>query len=88
MSGIPTLIDGGVVTVPTFRMYDPDGKWFKEGHGVDPDIEVKEDPALLAKGTDSQLQRAVDEVLKMIEKQGPAKPPRPAYEDRTVKKKK
>ncbi len=88
MSGIPSLIDGGVVTVPTFRMYDPDGKWFKEGHGVDPDIEVKEDPALLAKGTDPQLQRAVDEVLKMIEKQGPAEPPRPAYEDRTVKKKK
>ncbi|MDH5706861.1 MAG: S41 family peptidase, partial [Candidatus Aminicenantes bacterium] len=88
MSGIPSLIDGGIVTVPTFRMYDPDGKWFKEGHGVDPDIEVKEDPALLAKGTDSQLQRAVDEVLKMIEKQGPAKPPRPAYEDRTAKKKK
>jgi tricorn protease len=88
MSGIPSLIDGGVVTVPTFRMYDPDGKWFKEGYGVDPDIEVKEDPALLAKGIDPQLQRAVDEVLKMIEKQGPAKPSRPAYEDRTVKKKK
>jgi tricorn protease len=87
MSGIPSLIDGGVVTVPTFRMYDPDGKWFKEGYGVDPDIEVKEDPALLAKGTDPQLQRAVDEVLKMIEKQGPARPRRPAYEDRTVKKK-
>jgi tricorn protease len=88
MSGIPSLIDGGVVTVPTFRMYDPDGKWFKEGHGVDPDIEVKEDPALLAKGIDPQLQRAVDEVLQMIEKQGPAKPGRPTYEDRTVKKKK
>jgi tricorn protease len=87
MSGIPSLIDGGVATVPTFRMYDPDGKWFKEGHGVDPDIEVKEDPALLAKGTDPQLQRAVDEVLKMIEKQGPARPKRPAYEDRTAKKK-
>ena len=88
MSGIPPLIDGGRVTVPTFRMYDPDGKWFKEGHGVDPDIEVKENPALLAKGTDPQLKRAVDEVLKMMEKQGPAKPRRPAYEDRTVKKKK
>lgn len=88
MSGSPPLIDGGRVSVPTFRMYDPDGKWFKEGHGVDPDIEVKENPALLAKGTDPQLKRAVDEVLKMIEKQGPAKPRRPAYEDRTVKKKK
>jgi len=32
MSGAPQLIDGGTVTVPTFRMYDPDGKWFKENH--------------------------------------------------------
>jgi len=87
MSGAPQLIDGGTVTVPTFRMYDPDGKWFKEGHGVDPDIEVKEDPALLAKGTDPQLKRAVDEVLKMLGQKPSAKPPRPAYEDRTVKRK-
>ena len=39
----PPLIDGGSVTVPTFRMYNPDGTWFKEGHGVDPDIAVPED---------------------------------------------
>lgn len=86
MTGVPQLIDGGVVTVPTFRMYDPDGKWFKEGHGVDPDIEVKEDPALLAQGTDLQLQRAVDEVLRMLEEKPFVRPSRPAYEDRTVKK--
>lgn len=87
MSGVPQLIDGGTVTVPTFRMYDPDGKWFKEGHGVDPDIEVKEDPALLAKGTDPQLKRAVNEVLRMLGQKPSAEPPRPAYEDRTVKRK-
>jgi len=88
MSGAPQLIDNGVVTVPTFRMYDPDGKWFKEGHGVDPDIEVKEDPALLAAGTDPQLKRAVDEVLRMLKEQPFVKPSRPAYEDRTAKIKK
>jgi tricorn protease len=88
ISGAPPLIDGGAVTVPTFRMYDPDGKWFKEGHGVDPDIEVKEDPALLAKGTDPQLERAVDEVIKMLEENPFKKPARPAYEDRTAKEKK
>lgn len=88
MSGVPQLIDGGVVTVPTFRMYDPDGKWFKEGHGVDPDIEVKEDPALLAEGTDPQIKRAVDEVLRMLEEQPFKKPARPPYEDRTIKRKK
>ena len=31
ISGAPSLIDGGGVTVPTFRMYNPDGTWFKEG---------------------------------------------------------
>ncbi|MCP3928050.1 MAG: peptidase S41 [Bacteroidetes bacterium] len=66
ISGAPGLIDGGVVTVPTFRMYDPDGEWFKEGHGVDPDIEVLEDPTQLAKGKDTQLIRAVEEVLKNL----------------------
>jgi len=87
MSGIPQLIDGGVATVPTFRMYDPDGKWFKEGHGVDPDIEVKEDPALLAEGTDPQLKRAVEEVLRMLGEKAFVKPARPLYEDRTAKRK-
>ena len=40
ISGAPPLVDGGTVSVPTFRMYDPKGTWFREGHGVDPDIEV------------------------------------------------
>ena len=60
ITGAPSLIDGGSVTVPTFRMYDPDGQWFKEGYGVDPDIEVPEDPAELAKGVDGQLEKAID----------------------------
>jgi tricorn protease len=47
VTGAPGLVDGGYITVPTFRMYNPDGTWFKEGHGVDPDIEVKDDPCLL-----------------------------------------
>ena len=85
MSGVPRLIDGGVVTVPTFRMYDPDGKWFKEGYGVDPNIEVKEDPVLLAKNTDPQLERAIDEVLRLLNEQPLTKPGRPAYEDRSVR---
>jgi len=68
ISGVPQLIDGGRVTVPTFRMYDPDGKWFKEGHGVDPDIEVNEDPTSLAKGSDTQLEKAIEVVLQSIKK--------------------
>jgi len=82
MSGAPGLIDGGAVTVPTFRMYDPDGKWFKEGHGVDPDIEVIDDPAQLAKGVDPQLERAIQEALRLLEKNPPVSPKHPAYEKR------
>src|SRR4029079_9297693 len=82
ISGVPPLIDGGQVTVPTFRMYNPDGTWFKEGHGVDPDIEVKEDPTMLAKVIDPQIQRAVDEVLKSIQAKGPTQPKTPQPENR------
>ena len=82
ITGAPGLIDGGNVTVPTFRMYDPDGKWFKEGHGVDPDIEVIDDPAQLAKGVDPQLERAIQEVMKLLEKNPPVNPKHPSYEKR------
>ncbi|MEM6629145.1 MAG: PDZ domain-containing protein [Bacteroidota bacterium] len=82
ISGSPSLIDGGGVSVPTFRMYNPDGTWFKEGHGVAPDIDVPEDPTALAQGKDPQLERAVEEVLKSIEAKGPIHPEEPAREDR------
>ncbi|HET9130315.1 MAG TPA: PDZ domain-containing protein, partial [Terriglobia bacterium] len=71
ISGAPSLIDGGYVTVPTFRMYNPDGTWFKEGHGVDPDIAVDDDPTQLAKGVDPQLERGIQEVLKLVKEHPP-----------------
>ena len=46
-----------------------------EGHGVDPDIAVEDDPSQLAKGTDPQLQRAIQEVTTRMR----ALPPRPAH---------
>jgi tricorn protease len=83
ISGAPSLIDGGSVTVPTFRMYDPDGTWFKEGYGVDPDIEVVEDFESLAKGTDAQLEAAIKEVMRLLNGSEKFTPPaRPAYEKR------
>ncbi|WP_337866496.1 PDZ domain-containing protein [Ignavibacterium sp.] len=82
ITGAPSLIDGGNVTVPTFRMYDPDGKWFKEGHGVDPDIDVPEDPGMLAKGVDVQLERAIQEALRLLKENPPVNPKQPEYEKR------
>ncbi len=81
-SGLPDLIDGGSVTAPSFRMYNPDGSWFKEGHGVDPDILVPENFQELAKGVDNQLEKAIEEVKDEIQK-NPAKwPQHPPYEKR------
>ncbi|MCG2589660.1 S41 family peptidase [Rhodohalobacter sulfatireducens] len=85
ISGSPSLVDGGQVTVPTFRMYYPDGEWFPEGGGVQPDIQVVDDPTQLANGTDPQLERAIEETLRLMEENPDSytKPERPAYEDRS-----
>ncbi len=82
ISGAPQLIDGGMVTVPTFRLYDPNGEWFLEGHGVDPDIEVDEDASQLAKGTDPQLEESIKVILEKLETEPFVKPPHAAYETR------
>ena len=82
ISGAPALIDGGMITVPTFRQYNPDGTWFKEGHGVDPDIEVPEDPTTLSKGVDVQLEKAIEEVMRLHKSNPPVNPKQPPYEKR------
>jgi tricorn protease len=76
LSGNPRLIDGGYTRVPTFGFYETDGTWGVEGHGVDPDIPVMDDPALMAKGQDPQLDRAIKEMLAAIEST-PYTPPTP-----------
>ena len=82
ISGAPSLIDGGNVTVPTFRMFDPQGKWFAEGHGVEPDIAVGEDHSALARGQDKQLEKAIENVLQQIKDKGAIHPQTPAAEER------
>ncbi len=82
ITGTPTLVDGGSVTAPTFRMYNPDQTWFPEGHGVEPDIYIPEDPSALARGNDPQLKAAVGYLLKAIADSPPAVPEPPAVEER------
>jgi tricorn protease len=83
ISGAPDLIDGGHVTVPTFGVYSTDGKWIVEGHGVDPDIDVVDDPAKMVNGGDPQLDRAIEEVNRLLTEHPVVVPKRPAYEDRS-----
>ncbi|MCU0234978.1 MAG: S41 family peptidase, partial [Thermoanaerobaculales bacterium] len=80
ISGTGTLIDGGTVFVPLNGSNSPTGEWIMEGHGVDPDIEVDNDPRSLIAGRDPQLERAIAEVLRKIEaepKKLPERPPDP-----------
>jgi tricorn protease len=83
MTGVPLLIDGGHVTVPTFSIYDTDGSWIIEGSGVEPDITVIDDPAAFAKGRDPQLERAIAEMVRSLEANPPAQPKRPANPNRS-----
>ena len=78
------LIDGGSITVPGARLYLNNGDWFDEGVGVKPDFLVLDDPNLLIQGRDPQIEKVVEEVMKLLmEKPGLATPP-PPMEDRTA----
>ncbi|MFN3194158.1 MAG: S41 family peptidase [Aureliella sp.] len=82
IQGEPPMIDGSSVTAPSFAYYETDGTWGIEGHGVDPDIEVIDDPAKMVDGGDPQLDAAIAQMLKEIKKY-PKPPKRPAYPDRS-----
>ena len=76
-----TLVDGGSSRCRPSACTTSRGHWFAEGRGVEPDVPVDEDPSQLAKGVDTQLERAIEEVLKALKAQ-PAAPSRPQYERR------
>jgi tricorn protease len=72
------FIDGGNLTKPEFASYSADGtKWIIEGHGVEPDIDVDNDPAKEYSGEDQQLDRAIEEVMKSLKKYKSIPPPPP-----------
>jgi tricorn protease len=57
-------------------VFGPNG-FIAEGEGVHPDIEVLQDSRLVMQGRDPQLERAVDEAMKLVATKGAqiAKPP-------------
>jgi tricorn protease len=86
------LVDGGALTAPDNAVFDPiNNVWVAENEGVPPDIEVLLDARSVAQGRDPQLERAVQEALRLLEgqAQGEVSPPpyptpsrRPGGEDR------
>ena len=73
------LIDGGVVFVPGSAFASKEGQWIIEGYGVDPDIEVDNDPKSEIAGRDAQLERGIAEVMAKLKNpvKLPARPPAP-----------
>ena len=82
------LMDGGYITIPEEATYNTDSRWAVENHGVDPDIEIENQPSELLAGHDAQLEAAVAMMLKAIADRPaglPAPPPLiPAYPENGI----
>ncbi len=83
--GFPPMIDGGGITAPNLAFYNVKGEWDVENIGVAPDIEVEYSAAEVIKGGDPQLERAVQEALKLLEQNPVRRVPRPAPINRVSK---
>jgi tricorn protease len=71
------MMDGGYVTIPEDALYTKTSQWAVENHGVDPDVEVENQPADLLAGHDAQLETAVDLMMKAIAGRPAGLPPPP-----------
>lgn len=76
------FIDGGDMRKPEFAPFDADGNWVIEGHGVDPDIVVENDPSKEYAGEDQQLNKAIEVILEQMKAYKSA-PEIPAFPDKT-----
>jgi tricorn protease len=84
IGGRGPLIDGGNIFVPGSALANAKGEWIIEGYGVDPDIEVENDPRSEIAGKDPQLERGIAEVMAKLK--NPVKlPGRPAPPVKTIK---
>jgi len=81
--GTLPLLDGGFLNRPEFSRYGLDEQnWIMEGHGVDPDIVVDNDPAKEFAGEDEQLNKAIEVILDELKTQEKKLPPVPKYPDK------
>lgn len=68
------LVDGTITTQPEFSFWFEDVGWGVENYGTEPDIEVDVTPQDYARGVDTQLERAVEEVVALLEANPPTLP--------------
>jgi tricorn protease len=86
-SGSVPVIDGGSIITPSYAPFAADGSGFIiEGHGVDPDIVIENDPHKEYLGQDDQLNKAIEVTLDLLKTQGKKVPPIPPFPDKSGKK--
>jgi tricorn protease len=68
------FVDGGLTTQPEYSFWFKDVGWGVENYGTDPDIEVDITPQDYAAGRDTQLERAIELILKQLAENPPARP--------------
>ena len=78
-------MDGGNVTAPSMAFWAPEQGWAIENEGVAPDFEVEQWPAEIIAGKDPQLEKAIELVMKELEKNPPKKDTRPPFPVRMQK---
>ena len=66
------------MVAPRGGFFDLDVEWAVEGEGVAPDIEVIQDPKSVLEGRDPQLERAIEEALKLLKEESFELPNDPA----------
>jgi len=62
----PPFIDGGSMIAPRGGFFSHDGRWAVENEGVAPDIDVENWPKDVIAGRDPQLERAVEEAMRLL----------------------
>lgn len=66
-SGTIPVVDGGSIVTPSYAPFAADGSGFIiEGHGVDPDIAIENDPYQEFNGEDAQLNKAIEVILEKL----------------------
>jgi tricorn protease len=65
------LVDGTVTTQPEYSFWFQDVGWGVENYGTDPDIKVDITPQDYIRGVDSQLERALNEITRLLAENPP-----------------
>ena len=82
----PPFVDGGSMIAPRGGFFTRDGKWAVENEGVAPDIDVENWPKDVIAGRDPQLERAVQEAMRLLKERpvdrSTKEPPPPVWGQR------